>query len=134
MGEEQVIEGRGVFHSAGVPVFRTPEPAVETFAHVSAFYRNQLLLMQTPGPLSAHPPPDVESARRIIAAALEAGLTVLSSADSKALLAAFHIPAARTLPARSAEEAIAKAQELGFPVVLKIDSPDITHKTDVGGV
>ena len=134
MGEEQVVEGRRVFHSAGVPVFRTPEPAVEVFAHVSSFYRNQRLLMQTPGPLSGQPPPDVEGARRIIASALEAGLTVLSSADSKALLAAFHIPVARTLPARSAEEAITKAKELGFPVVLKIDSPDITHKTEVGGV
>ena len=134
MGEEQVIEGRAVFQAAGVPVFRTPEPAVEMFAHVASFYGNQRMLMQTPGPLCEQVAPDIESARRIIAVALEAGITTLSSADSKALLAAFHIPVARTLAARSPDEAIAKAQELGFPVVLKIDSPDITHKTDVDGI
>jgi acetyltransferase len=134
MGEEQVIEGRAVFNSAAVPVFRTPEPAVEMFAHISSFYRNQLMLMEAPGPLSEEQPPDVESARRIIESALKQGLTVLSSADSKALLAAFHIPVARALPAHSVEDAVAKAQALGFPVVLKIDSPDITHKTDVDGV
>jgi acetyltransferase len=59
---------------------------------------------------------------------------VLSESESKALLAAFHIPIARTVLARSAEDAVLAAQELGFPVVLKIDSPDITHKSDVGGV
>jgi acetyltransferase len=134
MGEEQVIEGRAVFNSAAVPVFRTPEPAVEMFAHISAFYRNQRMLVQAPGPLGEEQPPDVESARRIIESALNQDLTVLSSAASKALLAAFHIPVARTLPARSVEDAISKAQALGFPVVLKIDSPDITHKTDVDGV
>ncbi len=134
MGEEQVIEGRGVFQAARVPVFRTPEPAVEMFAHVSSFYRNQRMLMQTPGPLFDQQPPDIDRARHIIEAALESGISVLSSAESKAVLAAFRVPVARALPARSAHEAIAAAQELGFPVVLKIDSPDITHKTDVGGV
>ena len=134
MGEEQVIEGRDVFKAARLPVFRTPEPAVEMFAHVSSFYRNQRMLMQTPGPLCDQQPPDIDRARHIIEAALAAGIRVLSSTESKAVLAAFHVPVARALPARSAQEAIASAQEIGFPVVLKIDSPDITHKTDVGGV
>jgi acetyltransferase len=134
MGEEQVAEGRKAFHSAGVPVFRTPEPAVETFAHISLFYSNQRLLLQTPGPLCEQPAPDLETARRIITSALEAGLSVLSSGDSKSLLAAFHIPVARTLAASSPEDAVVKADALGFPVALKIDSPDITHKSDVGGV
>ena len=51
MGEEQVVEGRAVFRAAHIPVFRTPEPAVEMFSHVSSYYRNQRMLMQTPGPL-----------------------------------------------------------------------------------
>jgi acetyltransferase len=134
MGEEQVAESRALFHACSIPSFRTPETAVEMFANVSAFYRNQQMLMQTPGPLGEHAPPDVERARGLIESALAAGTTVLSSAESKALLDAFHIPVARTLRAASAGDAVAAAETLGFPVVLKIDSPDITHKTDVGGV
>ncbi|MDB5902616.1 MAG: hypothetical protein JWM26_1494 [Betaproteobacteria bacterium] len=134
MGEEQVREGRALFMAQGIPVFRTPEPAVEMFASVSAFYRNQRLLLETPGPLSEQQPPDLEAATRIIEAAIAAGTTVLSGAASKALLAAFHIPIARALPARDADEAVKAAASLGFPVVMKIDSPDITHKTEVGGV
>ncbi|HEX2830455.1 MAG TPA: GNAT family N-acetyltransferase [Burkholderiales bacterium] len=134
MGEEQVVEGRALFQKRGIPVFRTPEPAVEMFANVSAFYRNQRSLMQTPGPLSEQEQPDFAAAKRIVDAALAAGATVLSGAQSKALLAAFHIPVARAVPARSAEEAVAVADTLGYPVVMKIDSPDITHKTEVGGV
>jgi acetyltransferase len=104
------------------------------FAHVSAFYRNQRMLMQTPGPLGRHEPPDVETARRLIASALEAGRTTLSSAESKSLLSAFRIPVAATRTARSRDEAVAASNAIGFPVAVKIDSPDITHKTDVGGV
>ena len=134
MGKEQVSEGREVFKAVRIPVFPTPEPAVEMFAHVSSFYRNQRMLMQTPGPLSSRPRPDIERARRIIETALASGVTVLSSADSKAVLASFHVPVARAASARSASEAVATARAVGFPVVLKIDSPDITHKTEVGGV
>ncbi|HXF15543.1 MAG TPA: GNAT family N-acetyltransferase [Burkholderiales bacterium] len=134
MGEEQVIEGRKVFQTAQRPVFRTPEPAVELFAHLSAFYRNQRMLIQVPGPLSDHHAPDITGARRIIETALASGTSVLSSTDSKAVLAAFHIPVALSLQARSAQEAIAAAMQCGYPVAMKIDSPDITHKTEVGGV
>src|SRR3954469_1794785 len=134
MGEDQVMEGRQVFQAAQRPVFRTPEPAVELFAHLSAFYRNQRTLMQVPGPLSDHHVPDIAGARRIIEAALASGTKVLSSTDSKAVLAAFHVPVASAMPAASVQEAIAAAIQCGYPVVMKIDSPDITHKTEVGGV
>ncbi|MGZ5170039.1 MAG: bifunctional acetate--CoA ligase family protein/GNAT family N-acetyltransferase [Burkholderiales bacterium] len=134
MGEEQVIEGRRVFQAAQIPVFRTPEPAVEMFAHVSSFYRNQRMLMQAPGPLSRQTPPDVEAARALVASVLADHRTVFSSAESKSLLAMFNIPVGRTVAASSAAEAVGAARELGFPVAVKIDSPDITHKTDVGGV
>ncbi|MFL6582305.1 MAG: GNAT family N-acetyltransferase [Burkholderiales bacterium] len=134
MGEEQVIEARKVFQAAQRPVFRTPEPAVELFAHLSAFYRNQRTLMEAPGPLSDHHAPDTAGARRIIEAALASGTHVLSTTDSKAVLAAFHVPVAFAMPARSAQEAIAAAAKCGYPVAVKIDSPDITHKTEVGGI
>ena len=134
MGQASVAGGRKVLQEASIPVFRTPDPAVEMFAHLAAFYRNQRSLLQTPGPLAHRAPPDRDAAQSVIDAALAEGRRVLSESESKALLAAFHIPIARTVLARSAEEAVLAAQEIGLPVVLKIDSPDITHKSDVGGV
>ena len=134
MGESQVAESRVAFDLARKPNFRTPEPAVEVFSYLSAYYRNQKLLMQTPGPLSLHLEPDVEAARMIIDGALQDRRKILSEMESKALLSAFHIPVAQTMIAHSPNEAMLIAQQLGFPVVMKVNSRDITHKTDVGGV
>jgi acetyltransferase len=134
MGEAEVAAGRKRFADAGIPVFRTPDPAVEMFAQLSAFYRNQKTLLQVPGPLVMRTPPDVAAARKIIDAALAEKRSLLSEIEAKALLEAFGMPVAKTLAASGADEAVKLADELGYPVVLKINSPDITHKTDVGGV
>ncbi|MDO8893430.1 bifunctional acetate--CoA ligase family protein/GNAT family N-acetyltransferase [Nitrosomonas sp.] len=134
MGESQVAESRVAFNLAKKPNFRTPEPAVEVFSYLSAYYRNQKLLMQMPGPLSHHLEPDVEAARMIIDGALQDRRKILSEMESKALLSAFHIPVAQTMIAHSPNEAMLIAQQLGFPVVMKVNSRDITHKTDAGGV
>ena len=134
MGGAQVEESRAAFNQARKPNFRTPEPAVEIFSFLSAYYRNQKLLMQMPGSLSHHLEPDVEGARMIIEGALQDRRKVLSEMESKALLSAFHIPVAQTLVAHSPNEALLIAQQLGYPVVMKINSPEITHKTDAGGI
>jgi acetyltransferase len=134
MGETQVAESRDAFTKAHRPHFRTPEPAVEVFSHLSAYYRNQKLLMQMPGPFSHHVEPDVESARLIIEGAMQQHRKVLSEMESKAVLSAFHIPVANTMVAHSPTEALLIAQQLGFPVAMKVNSPDITHKSDAGGV
>ncbi|MGZ8983564.1 MAG: bifunctional acetate--CoA ligase family protein/GNAT family N-acetyltransferase [Methylotenera sp.] len=134
MGGAQVEESRAAFNHARKPSFRTPEPAVEVFSYLTAYYQNQKLLMQMPGPLSHHLEPDVEGARMIIEGALQERRKVLSEMESKALLSAFHIPVAQTLVAHSPNEALLIAQQLGFPVAMKVNSPDITHKTDSGGV
>jgi acetyltransferase len=134
MGEEQVIEGRAVFQQARIPVFRTPEPAVEMFAHVSSFYRNQRMLLQTAQPLEEQPEPDIEGARRLIETVLGEDRTILTPSEAKTLLATFHVPVTQPFRARSEDEAVQRAEALGYPVAIKIDSPDITHKTDVGGV
>lgn len=134
MGGAQVDASREAFSRARKPCFRTPEPAVEVFSYLSAYYQNQKLLMQMPGPLSHHLEPDVEGARMIIEGALQERRKVLSEMESKALLSAFHIPVAQTLVAHSPNEALLIAQQLGFPVAMKVNSPDITHKTDAGGV
>jgi acetyltransferase len=134
MGEGQVAEGRRLFKAAGIPYFTTPEPAVEVFSFLSTFYDNQRQLMQTPGPLSQAAEPDVEGARLIIESALAHGRHLLNEVESKALLSAFRIPVAQTLIARTPMEAMLMAQQMGFPVAMKINSPDITHKSDVNGV
>ncbi|MDY0072932.1 MAG: bifunctional acetate--CoA ligase family protein/GNAT family N-acetyltransferase [Thauera sp.] len=134
MGEDLVAESRKRLSAAGIPHFRTPEPAVELFSHISAYYRNQKLLMQTPSSLSHLEPPSVESARLVIEMALSERRKRMNEMESKALLAAFRIPIAQTVIARSPAEAMVLAAEMGLPVVLKIDSPDIAHKSDVGGV
>jgi acetyltransferase len=134
MGEEQVADGRRLLARHRIPVFRTPDPAVAMFAHLSAFYRNQRLLLQTPGPLSDNPAPDVAGARLVIETALDEHRTLLSEMESKAVLAAFRIPIAKAIRVHSPDEAMLVAQEFGFPVVMKVDSPDIVHKSDVGGV
>ncbi|MGB5409770.1 MAG: GNAT family N-acetyltransferase [Thiogranum sp.] len=134
MGDIQIAEGRGVLRNASIPTFNTPEAAVEAFSYLVDYYRNQKLLLETPGPLSLGRAPDVSGARLIIEGALAEGRKVLSESESKAVLCAFHIPTAQASVVRSPNEALVQAENLGFPVALKINSPDITHKSDAGGV
>jgi acetyltransferase len=134
MGDASVGEARAILNAAMIPTFRTPEAAVGAFGNIASFYQNQQLLQQTPPPLSALAKPDIEGARLLIESVLAERRNVLTEMESKALLSAFHIPVTKTILARSANEAMMIATQLGFPVALKIDSPDITHKSDVNGV
>jgi acetyltransferase len=134
MGDASVVAGRGILNDAAIPSFRTPEAAVGAFGNIASFYQNQQLLQQTPPPLSTLAKPDIEGARLVIESVLAERRKVLTEMESKTLLSAFHIPVTRTILARSANEAMMIATQLGFPVALKIDSPDISHKSDVQGV
>lgn len=134
MGDASVASSRSVLNEAEIPSFRTPEAAVGAFGNISSFYRNQQLLQQTPPPLSTLAKPDIEGARLVIESVLAERRKVLTEMESKTLLSSFHIPVTETILARSANEAMMIATQLGFPVALKIDSPDISHKSDVGGV
>jgi acetyltransferase len=134
MGEASVRTARELLADRQMPVFRTPEAAVDAFHNIASFYRNQQLLLQTPPPLGGGAVPDTEGARLLIEGVLAERRKVLTEMESKALLAAFHIPVTRTMLARSANEAMLIASQLGYPVALKVDSPDISHKSDVQGV
>lgn len=134
MGEEQVAAGRNILNAAAIPTFRTPEAAVDAFSNISSFHQNQQMLHQVPPPLSHLAEPDLEGARLLIENVLAERRKVLTEMESKALLSSFHIPVTKTILARSANEAILVANQLGYPVALKIDSPDISHKSDVHGV
>jgi len=134
MGDASVGASRHMLNDANIPTFRTPEAAVGAFGNIASYYRNQQLLQQIPSPLSALAKPDIEAARLIIESVLAERRKVLTEMESKALLAAFHIPVTNTILARNANEAMMIATQLGFPVALKIDSPDISHKSDAQGV
>ncbi|THU05426.1 bifunctional acetate--CoA ligase family protein/GNAT family N-acetyltransferase [Lampropedia puyangensis] len=135
MGDATVGDARKNLSNAKIPSFRTPEAAVGAFSNIASFYQNQQLLQQTPPPLSSNlATPDVEGARLLIEGVLAERRHILTEMESKALLSSFHIPVTQTLLARTPTEAMMIASQLGFPVALKIDSPDISHKSDVGGV
>ena len=134
MGDASMGEARKLLAAASIPTFRTPEAAVDAFGNIASFYSNQQLLQQTPPPLSELAQPDIEGALLLIETVLAERRKVLTEMESKSLLSAFHIPVTQTLLARDANEAMMIANQLGYPVALKIDSPDITHKSDVNGV
>ncbi|WP_342620963.1 bifunctional acetate--CoA ligase family protein/GNAT family N-acetyltransferase [Rhodoferax sp. GW822-FHT02A01] len=134
MGDATVGEARALLNAAAIPTFRTPEAAVGAFGNIATFYQNQRLLQQTPPPLSTLGKPDIEGARLIIESVLAERRKVLTEMESKTLLSCFHIPVTQTILARNASEAMMISAQLGFPVALKIDSPDISHKSDVQGV
>ena len=134
MGEEQVAPAWQRFLEAQVPYFRSPEAAVEAFAYLARHRRNQELLMQVPGPHAQREGPDVEGARLIIEGALAEHRKVLSEMESKAVLTAFGLPVLPSVEVQSANQALVMAESVGFPVAMKINSPDISHKSDVGGV
>ena len=134
MGDASVVEARVLLNEAAIPTFRTPEAAVGAFGNIATFYQNQRLLQQTPPPLSTLGKPDIEGARLIIESVLSERRKVLTEMESKTLLSCFHIPVTQTILARNATEAMMISAQLGFPVALKIDSPDVSHKSDVQGV
>ena len=134
MGDASVGPAREALNAAEIPSFRTPEAAVGAFASIAAFYQNQRLLQQTPPPLSVLSKPDIDGAKLLIESVLAERRKVLTEMESKTLLSAFHIPVTHTILARTGNEAMMIATQLGFPVALKIDSADISHKSDVQGV
>ncbi|WP_116367337.1 bifunctional acetate--CoA ligase family protein/GNAT family N-acetyltransferase [Parahaliea mediterranea] len=134
MGQNQVREGRWKLQREGIPHFNSPEAAVNGFGYLAAYHRNQQTLLQAPPPLAAHRAPRVQAARDIIRAALRDARVHLDSLEARAVVSAFDIPVSDCINVTSADEARRAAESLGLPVVLKINSPDIAHKSDVGGV
>jgi acetyltransferase len=135
LGDEAVAPARRIFEAAGIADYATPEQAVQAFSMLGTYRRNQALLLQAPAAGSL-PAPCLDAARSVISGAL-AGQdgAMLDEAAAKALLKAYGIPVVETVATGpTPEAAIAAAERLGFPVALKILSPDITHKSDAKGV
>lgn len=134
LGGSGLDDARRVFTDAGVADYATPEQAVAAFLQLVCYRENQRALMEMPPSIPLDFTPDRDGARRIVRAALDSGREVLSEPEAKEVLAAYGIPVARTKVARNEDEADRLATELGFPVALKVLSPQVTHKSDVGGV
>ncbi len=139
MGGETVQQGREILSSAQIPVFDYPDDAAKTFANMWQYSQNLQSLYETPLVNSSnegafHLEEQSSDAKQIIQHVLKEGRTILTEFESKQVLEDYHLPVVKTLVAHSAEEAVALAKQLGFPIVLKLFSQTITHKTDVGGV
>lgn len=134
LGGDGVARARRTFAQAGIPTYDTPEDAVNAFVQIVNYRRNQETLMETPPSVSDDFTPDTGTARRIVESALSANRDLLTEPEAKKVLAAYGIPTVETRTANSPEECARLAIEIGFPVATKILSPDITHKSDVGGV
>ena len=134
MGGDQVLEGRARLEAAEIPCYETPEQAVGAFMHLVSYARNRELLYETPRAIPLRFALDRHEVHGLLTAFLLQDKPVLAEAQSKALLEAYGIPVTRPRIAHDAGEAAEVAEEVGFPVVLKVRSDEITHKTDVGGV
>ena len=134
LGGETAERARRICREAGLPTYDTPENAARAFLEAVNYRRNQSLLMETPPSIPPGFAPDVARVRAIIGSAMGEGRSLLSEPEAKGVLAAYGIPVVETLVAETPEQAGELAQGIGFPVAVKLISPDITHKSDVGGV
>jgi acetyltransferase len=135
MGGAEVAAGEQILNQAGVPTFRFPDSAVRAFNYMWRYSYNLKGLYETPAmPQDADAGLNRGKAARIIQQARQAGRTILTEFESKLLLKAYGIPTAETRLAATEGEALEAAQDIGYPIVLKLHSLAITHKTDVGGV
>jgi acetyltransferase len=134
MGSRSVREGTQVLNAMGVPTYKTPAKAVQAFLHLVSYARNLTILHETPRDLPIEFGLDRRQRRTAFQALLADGGDVLSESLSKSLLESYEIPVVRPYPARSADAAVETAGRIGYPVVVKIDSPQISHKTEVDGV
>jgi acetyltransferase len=132
MGGTMIAKAVDVLNEAGIPTYDTPERAVRAFLYMAQYTRNLEMLVEIPPKMAGHMMFDQEAARKLIAAAPPQGF--LSESDAGKILRAYDLPMIRTQIAMTEAQAARIARELGYPVVMKLHSPDITHKTDAGGV
>lgn len=134
MGGKEAQEGRKIFFQNNVPTYDTPEEAVKTYLYMYSYQRNLDLLYETPADVPVDLAPPKNNLKALIRRALASGRTLLTEEESKRFLTNYRIPTIRTHVAASVEQAVNAARAEGFPLVLKVISPDVHHKSDVGGV
>jgi acetyltransferase len=134
MGGSDVAPGVDILNRAGIPTFPYPDSAARAFDYMWRYSSNLFGLYETPSEVSAVTKAGAARVEQVLREALAGGRTILTESESKQLLSAYGIPVVETKLAAGEEEAVSAARAIGFPVVLKLHSETITHKTDVGGV
>ena len=134
MGGKDVEEGIEILNQGGIPTYSTPERAVRAFMYLYHYFRNLEMLQEIPSRLPQLVEPDEEAARHIVQEGLKREKGILTEVESKRLLACYGVKVNPTEQASSAEEAVELARQIGYPVVMKVHSAEITHKTEAGGV
>lgn len=134
LGEQTAASARSLFEMAGIPTYETPEAAVAGFLHRVRYQRSQALLIETPPARSSALALDVMAGKPIIAKAITTGQPWLDAESVAKVLSIYGIPQPRWRTVADAAQAADAASQIGFPVALKIRSPDIVHKSDAGGV
>ncbi len=134
MGGDSMAPAIDRFNHAGIPTYSVPEQAVRAFMYLVSYARHREVLYETPRDIPVEFPLDRTKLRAVFDTILSEGHDILTESTSKALLEAYEIPVAKPYVARTADDAVQLSQRVGYPVVLKVLSPEITHKTDVGGV
>lgn len=134
MGGESVAQGQDILNKAGIPSFYYPDTAVRAFNYMWRYAYNLRGLYETPSLNAASLGPDRARASEILSSVRNSGRTILTEYESKKLLESYGIPSVPTEIAETEEAAVKAAGIIGYPVVLKLHSFTITHKTDVGGV
>ena len=134
IGYESVEDANRIFNANNIPTYQTPEDAIKTYMYMCQYKRNLELLYETPEELPFDSAPPKRPIMNIFRQAAMEDRETLTEDEAKRLLDYYNFPVVRTQIAKSAEEAVDLARQMGYPVVLKILSPQITHKTDVGGV
>jgi acetyltransferase len=133
MGGSAVAVGEEILNAAGMPTFDYPDTAARIFDYMWRYTHNLRSIYETPA-FAGEEEADRERAEEIIEAVRDSGRTLLTEREAKELLATYGIPAVDTRVARDEDNAVRFAEDVGYPVVLKLYSETITHKTDVGGV
>ncbi|MBU6492365.1 MAG: bifunctional acetate--CoA ligase family protein/GNAT family N-acetyltransferase [Burkholderiales bacterium] len=134
LGGEAAETARRISREAGALTFDTPERAVQAFQAAVDYRRNQQMLMEVPPSVAQSFVPDTAAVRKLVEQALFEGREALGEPEAMAVLAAYDIPVVEARVAQTPEQVAELAQAIGFPVALKLISPDLTHKSDVGGV
>lgn len=134
LGEATVHPSRRAFADAGIATYDTPEKAVRAFLHIEEYRRNERIVREVPRQAVIGKLPDRSSAETVMRQARQEGRELLFDHEAKQVLAAYHVPVLPSRVVLNADEAVHAAEELGYPVALKLLSPQITHKSDVGGV
>jgi len=136
MGAGEVEKGEDILNEARIPTFKYPDRAARAFQYMWRYSQNLKSLYETPAlPDEYHNAAGARAgAEPIIHSVRKAGRTILTEFESKQLLAAYGIPTVETQVARTEDEAVRLAEKIGYPIVLKLFSETITHKTEVGGV